>query len=163
MSGTTKPTVKNEARQWRRRYLPSVFVGLIPLLGAYLAFLRSSGATPTERLLVGFSWLLVTAVAFLAVYAVYRIRVNLAYNRRPFTLKDRRYCYLAASVSLNAAVIIAIASLFGLPTHSQHNIGASDVLSAQVLCCLLLSSVLFLLGDVHTRGAKMFEELERGV
>jgi FtsH-binding integral membrane protein len=162
MSETAAPAAKGRNRWTRRTYLLSMAITVVPLMAAYTSFFRSPESSESDRILGGCSWLAVWVFSFLATYAVYRIKINMRYNQRPFTPKDQKYCKLAAAVTMEGATALVIVPL-ALPRPHQHAIGLTDVISAQVLCCLILSSVLFLLAEVHAKGAKLFDELEQGV
>jgi hypothetical protein len=162
MSETATPAAKPLNRWFWLRAVPAAAVVGVPAAVGIQYFTGLHDSTLRDRVQGGIAWIFVSVVTGLTAYALYRIKVNMAYNRRPFTPKDRAYCNGAACTALLGAVAIAASQLIW-KTPTSHSIGLVDVLSAQTLACIIVSWVLFLLAEVHKRGAELFDELEQGV
>ncbi len=162
MSDTATPAAKPRSKWFWLRGVPAAIVVGIPASTGVQYFTALHDSTLRDRIQGGISWIFVSVVTGLTAYALYRIKVNMEYNRRPFTPKDRAYCNGAACTALLGSLALVGSQLIWTNPES-HSIGLIDLLSAQVLTCILVSWVLFLLGEVHKRGAQLFDELEQGV
>lgn len=147
------------------RFTPALLIVLILMPLTHLMGAVQDDGTVRERAVGIGSWVIVTVVTALIAVALNRILVNVRWHRRPFTEKDYQYCLRAFYASLFGAAFLVVYDLVELVVtdKTERSEALSDVLSMQSMYLLVVAAILSTLAYAHRKGARLYEELEKGV
>lgn len=166
MSDTTKGKAKAEPQ--RRPVWQGIWIYLLAYLPAghvYDSVKNEYDLSARSVWALTGSWIIVWAVTILIVIALNRIWTNLRWHHRPFTVKDQKYCVRAGNAALIGSGLLILYSLVvSFFTERGDDVyRTADMVSTQTISLLTAGAILHVLAEVHRRGARYFEELEKGV
>jgi hypothetical protein len=117
----------------------------------------------------GVPWVLAAIVVAVFCHALWRIEVNMAADKHPFTDKDAAVFRRAGFIQAVTGLIVVIGGFIVLPSFmlatgkENADVQYIDAIYAPMALIIITGALTMTTDTVYKRGRKAYEELEKGV